>query len=323
MTVLEEIPIGPERSVYWDAGFTAVAYLDQRLLPHAETVLKANSVSALIAAIQSLAIRGAPAIGIAGAYGVALIRRTIDDIAEQTREIARLREARPTAIHLAWAIDRVAQAPDPLAEAERLHREQIAVDRAIATHAQGCIPVGARILTHCHTGGIATAGEGTALGAIIAGYRSGRVAHVYVDETRPLLQGARLTLWELGRHGVPATLIVEGAAASAMARGLIDLVLVGADRIAQNRDTANKIGTYGLAVAAHYHRIPFYVAAPEITFDPMLHHGSEIHIEERAQDEVLTFAGRRVAASGRAANPAFDVTPSALITGIITEHGMR
>jgi methylthioribose-1-phosphate isomerase len=318
--VSDDIHLGASRSVYWDNDGPAVAYLDQRLLPHAEKQCRAVDVAALIDAIRTLAIRGAPAIGIAGAYGVALIRATVSDIAEQKKQIALLRQARPTAINLAWAVDLASTAEDALAEAMRIHREQIAVDRAIAQHGLQYIPDDARIITHCHTGGVATAGEGTALGVIIAAHRLGRVKHVYVDETRPLLQGARLTLWELMKNGVPATLLIDGAAASLMGRGLIDLAFVGADRIAKNRDTANKIGTYSLAVAAKYHNLPFYVAAPEVTFDPTLPSGDHIHIEERGADELHTIAGQR---DGNFTNPAFDVTPSELITAIVTENGSR
>lgn len=318
-----ELPLDSRWSVCWSDDPPGVGYLDQRRLPHSETRAVARTAADVITAIATLAVRGAPAIGIAGAYGVALIRRTAGDLDAQARAIAALRAARPTAINLAWAVDRTAAAADPLAEARAIHRAQIASDRAIAVHAQQFLPLGASVLTHCHTGGIATAGEGTALGALIAAHRSGRIRHVYVDETRPLLQGARLTLWELGRAGVPATLIVEGAAAGLMARGAIDAVCVGADRIAANRDTANKIGTYGVAVLAKYHGLPFIVAAPEVTFDPHLAHGGAMIIEERDGREVCEFGGVRVAAAGRAANPAFDVTPGSLITAIVTENGAR
>jgi methylthioribose-1-phosphate isomerase len=222
-----------------------------------------------------------------------------------------------------WAVDRVLSAQDMLAEARAIHEEQRAMDERIANAGADLVPSGARILTHCNTGPIATAGAGTALGVVIAAQRAGKRPHVFVDETRPLLQGARLTYYELRREGVDATLLVDAAAAIAMQRKAIDLVIVGADRIARNGDTANKIGTYGLAIAAAHHRIPFYVAAPRSTFDLSLQSGSQIPIEERAADEVASFGGVRIAQEGALAyNPAFDVTPGHLITAFITEYGV-
>jgi methylthioribose-1-phosphate isomerase len=210
-----------------------------------------------------------------------------------------------------------------LAEAQAIHAEQRAMDDCIAQAGAQLIPQDAKILTHCNTGPIATAGGGTALGVILAAHRAGKRPHVFVDETRPLLQGARLTYYELARAGVEATLLVDAAAALAMQRKGIDAVFVGADRIARNGDTANKIGTYGLAIAAAHHGIPFYVAAPRSTFDLSLRSGAEIPIEERAHDEVAAFGGVRVAPEGaRAFNPAFDVTPGHLITAFVTEYGV-
>jgi methylthioribose-1-phosphate isomerase len=301
----------------------AIEYLDQRLLPHRCEYRRATTLEEIVEAITSLAVRGAPCIGVFGAYGVALLRRTLHDERAAARAIAAVRAARPTAVNLAWAVDRVAAALDALAEAQAIHREQLAVDAAIASAAQEIIPKGARILTHCNTGPLATAGYGTALGAVIEAHRLGKHPHVIVDETRPLLQGARLTMWELARAGVPAVLQVDAAAASAMASGEIDLVVVGADRIARNGDTANKIGTYALAVAAAHHGLPFYVAAPRSTFDQTLASGAEIPIEMRDGDEVVVCGGLRTAPPDvRVRNHAFDITPGRLVTAFITEYGI-
>ena len=301
----------------------AVEYLDQRLLPHETRVCRACTAEELEQAIRTLAVRGAPCIGVFGAYGVALLRAQIGDDAAFAAAAARVRGARPTAVNLMWAVDRVLAAQDMLAEARAIHDEQRAMDERIARAGADLIPKDACILTHCNTGPIATAGGGTALGVIIAAHRAGKKPHVFVDETRPLLQGGRLTYYELKRAGVDATLIVDGAAAITMQRKQIDLVIVGADRIARNGDTANKIGTYGVAIAAAHHRIPFYVAAPRSTFDFMLRSGDQIPIEERPADEVASFGGVRVAEEGaQAYNPAFDVTPGHLITAFITEYGV-
>ena len=268
-------------------------------------------------------MRGAPAIGIFGAYGVAMLRDVLESDEEFHAAARRVREARPTAVNLAWAVDRVLAAHDMMEEARAIHREQIAIDRAIGEHGLDLIAKGATILTHCNTGPIATAAGGTALGVIIAAQRAGKAPHVFVDETRPLLQGARLTYFELQHAGVDATLQVDGAAALTMARKGVDCVIVGADRIARNGDTANKIGTYGLAILAAHHGIPFYVAAPRSTFDFSIDSGEAIHIEERAAAEVTAFGGTRVAPEGaRVYNPAFDVTPGHLVTAFITEYGV-
>ncbi len=307
--------------VTWDGD--AVRYLDQRRLPHDVRHERARSVEEIEAAIKTLAVRGAPAIGVFGAYGVALLRDLIADDEAFRAAAQRVREARPTAVNLAWAVDRVLAASNMLAEAKEIHREQIAMDEAMADAGLDLIPKNARILTHCNTGPIATAGGGTALGVIVAAQRAGKKPHVFVDETRPLLQGARLTYFELQQAGIDATLQVDGAAAIAMQRQHIDLVIVGADRIARNGDTANKIGTYGLAVLAAHHGIPFYVAAPRSTFDFAMRSGDEIHIEERAPEEVTAFGGTPVAPTGAAVyNPAFDVTPGHLVTAFITEYGV-
>ena len=301
-------------SVTW--ADDAVEYLDQRLLPNEVRREKARTVEQLVDAIATLAVRGAPAIGVFGAYGVALLRDSIEND-EDFREAARLvRDARPTAVNLAWAVDRVLGASDMLAEAQAIHREQIAIDAAIADAGLDLIRKNAKILTHCNTGPIATAAGGTALGVIIHAAKAGKKPHVYVDETRPLMQGGRLTYFELQQAGVDATLQVDSAAAISMQRKDIDLVIVGADRIARNGDTANKIGTYGLAVLAAHHGIPFYVAAPRSTFDFALATGEGIHIEERKASEVTSIADASVY------NPAFDVTPGHLVTAFITEYGV-
>jgi methylthioribose-1-phosphate isomerase len=307
--------------VAWDGD--AVRYVDQRLLPHELRYERAQTADDIVAAIQSLAVRGAPCIGVFGAYGVALLRRTLADDAAFAAAARRVREARPTAVNLAWAVDRVLNAPDPLQEARAIHEEQVAVDAAIAEHGLAVVPKGARVLTHCNTGPLATAGGGTALGVIIAAQRAGKKPHAFVDETRPLLQGARLNYLELRDAGVEAELIVDSAAAVTMKERGIDLVIVGADRIARNGDTANKIGTYGLAILAAHHGVPFYVAAPRSTFDLSIASGDAIPIEERGEAEVAAFRDVRVAPEGaNAYNPAFDVTPAHLVTAFVTEYGV-
>jgi methylthioribose-1-phosphate isomerase len=301
----------------------AVEYVDQRLLPHEALVRRAATVDEIESAIKTLAVRGAPCIGVFGAYGIALLRQKVADDAAFQQAARRIRDARPTAVNLMWAVDRVLASGDMLAEARAIHAEQRAMDDAIARAGVELIARDARILTHCNTGPIATAGGGTALGVIIAAARAGRRPHVFVDETRPLLQGARLTYYELAQAGVDATLIVDGAAAITMQRKDVQLVIVGADRIARNGDTANKVGTYGLAIAAAHHGIPFYVAAPRSTFDFTLERGTGIPIEERAAGEVTSFGSARIAQEGaRAFNPAFDVTPAHLITAFVTEYGI-
>ncbi len=308
-------------AVAW--GDDAVVYLDQRLLPGETRYVRARSVDEIEAAIKTLAVRGAPCIGVFGAYGVALLRAAIADDGAFGAAAKRVREARPTAVNLAWAVDRVLAAEDPLEEARAIHREQIAIDEAIAANGLELIGKDARIVTHCNTGPLATAGGGTALGVILAAQRAGKRPRVYVDETRPLLQGARLNYLELASAGVDTVLQIDGAAAISMERHRIDLAIVGADRIARNGDTANKIGTYGLAILAAHHGIPFYVAAPRSTFDFTIAGGDEIPIEERSPDEVTSFGGVRVAPEGAVAyNPAFDVTPAHLIAGFVTEAGI-
>jgi methylthioribose-1-phosphate isomerase len=302
----------------WPDG-DAVGYLDQRALPRAVARERATTVLEVVEAIRTLAVRGAPAIGIFGAYGVALAARLhAGDRAAFERAAAQIRAARPTAVNLGWAVDRVLAAPagEELDEARRIHDEQREVDRRIAEAAVELFPASGNVLTHCNTGPIATGGDGTALGCFIAARRAGKALHVFVDETRPLLQGARLTMFELREGGVPSTLIVDSAAAITMQRKDVRVVVVGADRVARNGDTANKIGTYGVAIAAAHHGIPFYVAAPRSTFDFSLDTGAQIPIEERSPDEV------RIAPDDAVFNPAFDVTPGRLITGFITEYGV-
>ena len=302
-------------SVWYDGD--AVGYLDQRALPQTVVRGRARSVDEVIEAIRTLAVRGAPAIGIFGAYGVALAAQLHSGPTFEAA-VRRIREARPTAVNLAYAVDRVlARAGgEYLAEANAIHAEQRDVDARIGRFGAEVLPRKGNVMTHCNAGPIATGGEGTALAAIITAHRAGKALHVFVDETRPLLQGARLTMFELREAGVPCTLITDSAAAVTMQRKKVDAIVVGADRIARNGDTANKIGTYGVAIMAAHHGIPFYVAAPRSTFDFGMDSGMEIPIEERSPDEI------RITADDAAYNPAFDVTPGRLITGIITEYGV-
>ncbi|MEA3216693.1 MAG: methylthioribose-phosphate isomerase [Acidimicrobiia bacterium] len=298
-----------------------VRMIDQRLLPGELVQVELDTVDQVARAISDLLVRGAPAIGAAGAFGVALaVVRGEDPVAAG----AELRATRPTAVNLAWAIDRVLASADPVAEAITIAAEDVADNRAIGRHGADLVPVGANILTHCNAGGLATVGYGTAVGVIRAAHEAGNPVHVWVDETRPVLQGARLTAWELQRLGVPCTLVPDVMAASLMASGDVDLVVVGADRIVANGDVANKIGTYGLAVLARYHGIPFYVAAPRSTFDPATPDGRSIQIERRSPDEVTTLGGVSIAPKGVAAeNRAFDVTPAELVTAYITQDGVE
>jgi methylthioribose-1-phosphate isomerase len=316
-------------SVWWspaeNGGAAGVGYVDQRKIPHEVRRERAVTIAEVVDTIATLAVRGAPAIGIFGAYGVALARELHagDDDAYRAAA-ARIRAARPTAVNLAWAVDRVlASERAPLDEARAIHDEQRAVDRAIGEHGAPLMPDRGAVLTHCNTGPLATGGFGTALGVFFAAHAAGKALHVYVDETRPLLQGARLTTFELAAGGVPATLIADGAAAATMRLKDVRAVVVGADRIARNGDTANKIGTYAVAIAAAHHGIPFYVAAPRSTIDFALRDGAGIEIEERAADEMRRVGDARTAPHDVPVfNPAFDVTPGRLIAGIITEYGV-
>jgi methylthioribose-1-phosphate isomerase len=289
----------------------AVVVLDQRRLPTEEVELRCTSAEEVAEAIRTLAVRGAPAIGVAAAYGLALAAAVGEnlDVAYET-----LAGSRPTAVNLRWALDEMRGDPTP-EHARRIHDDEVERCRRMSAHAVGLFPNEARVLTHCNAGGLATGGYGTAVGAVRAAWEAGRVSHVWVDETRPLLQGSRLTAWELEQLGIPHAVVVDGAAASFMARGEVDLVVTGADRIAANGDTANKIGTYGLAVLARHHRIPLVVVAPTSTLDPATPSGDAIPIEERDGAEVTPrFAAR---------NPAFDVTPAELIDAIVTEEGVH
>ncbi|MGW8356554.1 S-methyl-5-thioribose-1-phosphate isomerase [Streptomyces wedmorensis] len=326
-------------SLRWDGE--AIVTLDQRALPHERRLLRLTTVDDVITAITTLAVRGAPSIGLAGALGVVLSAYahcspgTGDTGWEAVRADARrLASARPTAVNLAWAVDRVltklTDGPDAvLAEATVMIDEDRSVNRQMVDHAvravlDRCPRRSLRILTHCNTGRLATAAVGTALGTILALAEAGKVTEVLVDETRPLLQGARLTAWELAEADVPHRVCVDSAAAAAMSQGLVDCVLVGADRITARGDVANKIGTYALAIAAAHHGIPFIVVAPESSWDRSLADGRDIVIEERDADEVTSYGGIRTTPLGtRAYNPAFDVTPASLISAIVSEHGVH
>ena len=285
----------------------ALLVLDQRRLPAEEVWLRCGSPEQVAEAIRSMAVRGAPAIGLAAAYGMALA-------ANRAAAAGVLRTARPTAVNLAWAVERCLEADDALVEARRLHREQEEADRALAALGAERFERGDRALTHCNTGALATGGYGTAGGVLRAAWERGRLAEVWVDETRPVLQGARLTAWELRRAGIPFRVIADSAAGGLMARGLVDRVVVGADRIAANGDVANKVGTYPLAVLAARHGVPFYVAAPVSTLDPRTSSGDGIPIEERDPAEI--------GSGSEGFNPAFDITPAELVTAVFTEAGV-
>ncbi|HUF02248.1 MAG TPA: S-methyl-5-thioribose-1-phosphate isomerase [Gaiellaceae bacterium] len=287
----------------------AVVVLDQRRLPDEVVELRCRSAADVADAIRTLAIRGAPAIGVAAAYGYAFAAARGEDLGAAFEELA---GARPTAVNLRWALEEL-QADPTLERARALHDAEVERCRRMAAHAAALLDSGARVLTHCNTGALATGGFGSALGAIRVAWERGLVDRVWVGETRPLLQGARLTAWELEQLGIPFAVIADGAAASLMAASEVDAVLTGADRIAANGDTANKLGTYGLAVAAAHHGIPLYVVAPTSTLDPTLATGAETPIEERDPAEVSTRFPAR--------NPAFDVTPAELIAAIVTEEG--
>ena len=316
--------------------------VDQTVLPEREIERDYRSWQEVGAAIRTLVVRGAPAIGVAAAFGVVLAARashaaTFDGLlADLETAIKGLAATRPTAVNLFWALDRMRQAAVAsralpldamrarlLAEAQAIRDEDIAANRAMGAHGAALVPPNARILTHCNAGALATAGYGTALGVVRAAHAQGKVALVWVDETRPVMQGSRLTAWECVREGIPHRLIADVAAASVMARGEVDLVVTGADRIAANGDTANKIGTYSLAVLAAHHRVPFYIAAPFSTIDPSIASGAQIPIEERDASEVRRVGGQQTAPSASPVfNPAFDVTPAGLIAAIVTERGV-
>jgi methylthioribose-1-phosphate isomerase len=309
-------PIPP--TIEWCGGM--VRLIDQRRLPGRLVFLELTTVEELCDAITTLAIRGAPALGAAGAMGVALAALAGDSLAAAG---AQLKATRPTAVNLAWGVDRAIASDDPVAEAIAIAREDVVRNRRLGARGAELLPDDARILTHCNAGGLACVGYGTALGVIRAAHEAGRRPRVWADETRPVLQGARLTAWELQRLGIPVTVIADVMAASLMSGRELDCVLVGADRIAANGDVANKVGTYGLAVLAGYHRLPFYVAAPISTIDLSCPDGAAIPVERRPTEEVATMAGQRSVPEGVAVdNRAFDVTPAALVTAIITEEGV-
>ena len=312
----------------------AIELLDQTRLPAVETVVTCTDVPSLIDAIRRLVVRGAPLLGIAGAYGVALAAERGEDVAAAAAAIA---AARPTAVNLGWgamralaAYQRAVAAEDPrvkqdaplaaLTEARSIADADEKACAQMAALGLDLVPAGARILTHCNTGSLVTAGEGTAFGLVLAAHRAGLLDMLWVDETRPLLQGSRLTAYEAGRAGLPHRVHADSAAASLLAAGQVDLVVVGADRIAADGSVANKVGTYGLAVLARHHDVPFVVVAPVSTIDFSTADGASIVIEQRPPDEVTHLAGQRVAPAGSGVhNPAFDVTPPGLISAIVTE----
>ncbi|HET7407320.1 MAG TPA: S-methyl-5-thioribose-1-phosphate isomerase [Mycobacteriales bacterium] len=311
----------------WRDAPPAVDLLDQTALPHEERRLVCPDVPTLVDAIRRLAVRGAPLLGIAGGYGVALAALRGDDVAAAADALA---GARPTAVNLAWGVRRTEAAylrrRDPaaaLAEAHAIRTEDADAAARIAEHGLGLVPADARVLTHCNTGWLVSGGEGTALGIVAAAHRAGRLAQLWVDETRPLLQGARLTAYEAARAGIPHAVLADGAAGSLFAQHRVDLVIVGADRIAADGSVANKVGTYPLAVLARHHGVPFVVAAPVTTVDLATASGTDIEVEQRDPAEVTAYAGQPVAPAGSPAyNPAFDVTPAELVTAIVTDRGV-
>lgn len=317
--------------------------LDQTQLPTRVVEIECRDLAAVVDAIKRLCIRGAPAIGIAAAYGVCLGLQHVAGagtealFAQLERVVARLAASRPTAVNLFWALDRMQAAARRVsnlgapaairaalwAEARSIHDEDLRTCRAIGHAGAALLADGQGVLTHCNAGGLATSGYGTALAVLFAAHAAGKRLHVYVDETRPLLQGSRLTAWELLRQGIDATVICDSMAAVVMRERRVQAVVTGADRIAANGDTANKIGTYGLALVAAAHKIPFYVAAPTSSFDRGIASGAEIPIEQRSADEVTHVFGTQIAPDGvRVYNPAFDVTPAHLVAAIICEHGI-
>lgn len=316
-----------------------IRLLDQRLLPKEEVYLDIYEVSSLANAIRNMVVRGAPAIGITAAYGSVLAARDCYRSNPQSwrkaveQQLTILEAARPTAVNLSWAINTMRKIMDNITHedptsillnaAQNIHDRDVTDNKIMGEFGATLINHNAAILTHCNAGSLATGGYGTALGVIRSAYFAGKIKQVYADETRPWLQGARLTAWELIRDGIPVTIITDNAAAHLMNTQAIQWIIVGADRIAANGDTANKIGTYSLAVAAHYHGINFMVVAPTSTFDTKIKHGQAIPIEIRAADEVITIADTNIAPLGvQAWNPAFDITPAELISAIVTERGI-
>ncbi len=325
------------RAVAWRGS--ELRLLDQRILPQTESWLKYSDAASVANAIRDMVVRGAPAIGVAAGFGVVLAARDayarlgnawksglVDDL-------ALLANSRPTAVNLFWALDRMAakvaelSEADPVdalvAEAQAIHDEDVAANYLMGELGAALIDDKCAVLTHCNAGALATGGYGTALGVIRSAFAAGNIEHVFADETRPWMQGARLTAWEMVQENIPVTLIGEGAAATAMKQGKVQWVIVGSDRISANGDVANKIGTYSLAVAARYHGVKFMVVAPTSTVDMAIQQGDDIPIEERDQNELLCVAGVRVAAEGANAwNPSFDVTPACLVDAIVTEKGV-
>lgn len=325
------------QAIKWEAD--KLLLLDQRILPEKEEYISFVDVNAVAEAIRNMVVRGAPAIGITAAYGVVLAARarfnaSLSDWKQQIEsDLETLSLSRPTAVNLFWAIERMRRVikditneiPEPvlLAEAKRIHEEDIQACHRMGELGAALIEKSCAILTHCNAGALATGGYGTALGVVRAGYSAGKIHHVYADETRPWMQGARLTAWEMVKEDIPVTLQSEGAAGHLMKQGKIDWIIVGSDRIAANGDVANKIGTYNLAILARYHGVKFMVVAPTTTVDMNISTGDDIPIEERSADEVLSLADKRIAAEGAGAwNPAFDVTPAELVDAIVTERGV-
>jgi methylthioribose-1-phosphate isomerase len=332
-----DIPINADAAIVWHDD--DLHLLDQRLLPQSEVFIRCSDAQSTAEAIRAMVVRGAPAIGITAAYGIALAaRERFAQSPARWRELleadlALLAGSRPTAVNLFWAIERYRRlldtlpAGDPfarlLAEARDIHARDRAENRAMGAYGASLIEGPGAVITHCNTGGLATGGHGTALGVIRSAHAQGKISEVFADETRPWLQGARLTAWELVRDGIPVQLMADGAAAARMAAGGISWVIVGSDRIAANGDVANKIGTYSLAVAARHHGVRFMVAAPTSTIDPATASGADIPIEVRDPEELLHCGGVRVAAQGAGAwNPVFDVTPAELVDAIVTEKGI-
>ena len=309
-------PIPP--TIEWADG--RIRLIDQRMLPRKLAFLDIDTVDQLCDAIASLAVRGAPALGVAGAMGIALAAVRGEPLDEAG---ARIVATRPTAVNLAWGVRRALAARDPVAEAGRLAAEDVERNRAIGHHGADLIPEGGRVYTHCNAGALACVGYGTALGVIRAAHETGRAPTIWIGETRPALQGSRLTAWELDRLGIPGTLVADVMAGGLMAAHEVDCVVVGADRIAANGDVANKVGTYGLAVLARHHGLPLYVAAPTSTIDLDCPTGNDIPIERRTPGEVTALQDLPIAPEGAAAdNRAFDVTPASLVAAIVTEEGI-
>lgn len=312
------------RSMRWEGG--VLLLLDQRRLPQREDWLRLSTWQEVAESIRDMAVRGAPAIGVAAAYGMALAAKSGADLEEARKGLL---STRPTAVNLQWALNRAMRLPEHtfeavLAEAERIEQEDVECNRAIGRHGASLLSSGSTVMTLCNTGSLATAGFGTALGIIREAHAKGRIGLVYACETRPRQQGLRLTAWELLQDGIPFKAIADGAAGALMAKGVIDAVITGADRIAANGDTANKLGTYALAVLARHHGVPFIVAAPSSTLDHSLPDGSLIPIEERSPNELTHVEGIRVAPEPCPVfNPAFDVTPGELIDAIVTESGIH